>query len=84
MFGIGVPELLVILTLALIVIGPQQLPQIARSLGKAFAELKRTTEEFKQNLTVNVEMGEDAATTPPNRVDEVIVTEKRIHSEKQV
>src|ERR1700675_330571 len=50
MFGIGVPELLVILVVALIVLGPQRLPEVARALGKAMAELRRATSGLTDEL----------------------------------
>ncbi len=43
MFGIGVQELLVILVVALIVLGPERLPDVARMLGKGMAELRKAT-----------------------------------------
>jgi Tat protein translocase TatB subunit len=50
MFGIGMPELLVILAVALIVIGPKKLPDLARSLGKALGEFRRATNDLKQSI----------------------------------
>jgi TatA/E family protein of Tat protein translocase len=47
MFGIGMPELLLILVVALIVIGPKKLPDIAKALGKGLAEFKRAADEIK-------------------------------------
>ena len=50
MFGIGTPELLVILAVALIVIGPKKLPDLAKSLGRALGEFKRATSDLKQSI----------------------------------
>ncbi len=52
MFGIGVPELMLILVLALIVLGPDKLPQLAKQIAKFVGELKRASEDFKQQLDV--------------------------------
>lgn len=50
MFGMGMPEILLILAIALIVIGPKKLPDIAKTLGKAMGEFKRATNELKQSI----------------------------------
>lgn len=51
MFGIGLPEMLLILALALIVVGPDKLPDLARSLAKGLLELKKTAEGLKSSLS---------------------------------
>lgn len=58
MFGIGGPELIIILVVALIVIGPQKLPQMLKGLGKGLAEFKRMGNEVKSTLDVEIERAE--------------------------
>jgi len=62
MFGIGMPEMLLILAIALIVIGPKKLPDLAKSLGRAFAEFKRATSELKETLEIDDELKEVKST----------------------
>lgn len=50
MFGIGMTELLVILGIALLVIGPRKLPEVARALGKGLAEFRKATQEVRDTL----------------------------------
>lgn len=50
MFGIGFTEFVLIVIVALIVIGPDKLPEIAKTLGKAFVEFKRAGEELKRTV----------------------------------
>lgn len=50
MFGIGFPELLLIMAIALIVVGPSKLPDLARALGRGYAEFKRATNELKETF----------------------------------
>ena len=58
MFGIGMPEMLVILALALIVIGPKKLPDLAKSLGRTMREFKKATSEFKETIQLEGELSE--------------------------
>ena len=56
MFGIGFPELLIILVIALIVIGPKRLPELAKALGRGMAEFKKAVEEVKSEIDIDTEI----------------------------
>jgi len=83
MFGIVMPELLLLLAIALIVVGPKKLPELARALGRGIAEFKKATNELKESLETNTEFSElkksfdeiqDTAidaTIPPDPVEEL-------------
>lgn len=53
MFGIGGQELFVILIIALLVIGPKNLPEIARTLGKAFGQFQRAADDLKREIDIS-------------------------------
>ena len=50
MFNIGLPEMIIILAIALIVFGPHKLPELAKAFGKAMREFKKATEEVKESF----------------------------------
>lgn len=56
MFGIGMPELILILAIALMVIGPKKLPDLAKSLGRAMREFKKATSELKGSMELDGDM----------------------------
>jgi len=58
MFGIGMPEMILILAIALIVIGPKKLPDLAKSLGRAMREFKKATSEFKETMQIDNELSD--------------------------
>jgi len=68
MFGIGTGELIVILIVALIIIGPQKLPEIAKSLGKAMGEVKRATRDIQDELKFDDLLKDEDPPQAPSRI----------------
>jgi sec-independent protein translocase protein TatA len=63
-FGIGLPEMALILVIALLVFGPKKLPEIGRSLGKAIRGFQDASREFESEFKREAEQIERTARTP--------------------
>lgn len=61
-FGIGLPEMVLILVIALLVFGPKKLPEIGRSLGKAIRSFQDASKEFENEFKREVQQLEESVT----------------------
>lgn len=68
MFGsIGMPELIVIFSLALLIFGPRKLPELGRSLGRSLGEFKRASNELKHTLDEEIRLDEQKSASEASR-----------------
>lgn len=72
MFGLGMPEILLILAIALIVIGPQKLPEVAKMLGKAMGEFKRSAQDLKDSIDIETTVKEAKPTPDKKKLKDVV------------
>ena len=74
MFGpIGMPELVIIMVIALIIFGPRKLPELGRSIGRSLNEFKRASNELRSTLDEEIRVEEQRSTDrqrPPAEADE--------------
>ena len=66
MFGIGTSEILIILLIALLVLGPNEIPKIARTLGRGMREIERAKNELRDSIKFDI----DEKETPETATDE--------------
>lgn len=66
MFGIGLTEIIIILVVALLVVGPKKLPELAKTLGRGMAEFRKTADDFK----ASVYQDEETSTSDRHRSEE--------------
>jgi sec-independent protein translocase protein TatA len=60
MFGLGIPELIVIFVIALVVFGPKRLPDLGKSLGRGIAEFKKASQEVKESIELEMRSAEQS------------------------
>ncbi|HEX9665066.1 MAG TPA: Sec-independent protein translocase protein TatB [Thermodesulfobacteriota bacterium] len=70
MFGIGTGEILIILLIALLVLGPNEIPKVARTIGKTMRDLQRTKDEIRQSIDKEFEDIDENKKTPEKSAEE--------------
>ena len=70
MFGIGPEELILVLVVALLVLGPERLPRVARDVGRVVGDLRRTSDEFREEFLQADKYLEKPAASAPTPVAE--------------
>ena len=69
MFGIGIPELLLILALTVIFIGPSKLPEVARTLGRGIREFRYATDELKRSVDITAPLRQEVVISSEAKTD---------------
>ncbi len=83
MFGkIGTGELILILAIALVVVGPSKLPELGKALGKTLKEFKKFSKDIKEDLSLDDVNKETEKTVKAEKVEKIETIEKAENDEK--
>ncbi len=85
-FGMGLPEIMVILTIALLIFGPKKLPEIGRSMGKAIRGFQDASREFENEIkreADQIEASKTAKPAEPQKIASSVSPEEAIHPSEQ-
>ncbi len=69
MFGIGTSEILIILLIALLVLGPNEIPKLAKTLGRGMRELERAKNELKDSIQFEIDEKETRESKAPEKTE---------------
>jgi sec-independent protein translocase protein TatA len=79
-FGVGLPEMIVILVIALLIFGPKKLPEIGRSLGKTIRSFQQASKEFENEFKQELETTKDESVKMKAQLEEAVMEEKETKS----
>lgn len=65
MFNIGPSELLVVLLVALLVVGPKKLPEVGKTIGRSLREFRKAQDDLKSSLNLSLDYEPESAPTRP-------------------
>jgi sec-independent protein translocase protein TatA len=83
MFGpIGMPELIVIMVIALIIFGPRKLPELGRSLGRSLNEFKRASNELKHTLDEEIRVEEQRTSEQQRTAEQEKLDQQRLEQQR--
>jgi sec-independent protein translocase protein TatA/sec-independent protein translocase protein TatB len=71
MFGFGFSEIMVILIVALLVVGPKKLPEVAKMIGRGYAQFKRAFEDIKDTVDLDLDDTKYTYKKPKNSLNDI-------------